>query len=95
MAKQMQGVPADTVGVQVPAGRIAVRRGRWQTVLQARDKPMVYRLHAVQGLAVEVDGAARTIRVEAGTSVDVLAKRIRVRAAGATQAAHGWYVLIS
>ena len=56
---------------------------------------MVYRLHAVQSLAVEVDGAARTIRVEAGASVDVLAKRIRVRAAGATQAAHGWYVLIS
>ncbi len=95
MAKQVQGVPADSVGVQVPAGRIAVGRGRWQTVLQARDKPMVYRLHAVQSLAVEVDGAARTIRVEAGASVDVLAKRIRVRAASATQAAHGWYVLIS
>ena len=95
MAKQVQGVPADSVGVQVPAGRIAVGRGRWQTVLLARDKPMVYRLHAVQSLAVEVDGAARTIRVEAGASVDVLAKRIRVRAAGATQAAHGWYVLIS
>ena len=24
MAKQVQGVPADTVGIQVPAGRIAV-----------------------------------------------------------------------
>ena len=36
-----------------------------------------------------------TIRVEAGASLDVLAKRIRVRAAGAAQTAHGWYVLIS
>lgn len=95
MAKQVQGIPADTVGIQVPAGRIAVGRGRWQTVLQARDKPMVYRLHATQSLVVEVDGAARTIRVEAGASLDVLAKRIRVKAAGAAHTAHGWYVLIS
>ncbi|MDP1752104.1 MAG: hypothetical protein Q8L22_21860 [Reyranella sp.] len=95
MAKQVQGIPADAVGIQVPAGRIAVGRGRWQTVLQARDKAMVYRLHATHSLVVEVDGAARTIRVEAGASLDVLAKRIRVRAAGAAQAAHGWYVLIS
>ena len=95
MAKQVQGIPADSVGIQVPAGRIAVGRGRWQTVLQARDKPMVYRLHATQSLVVEVDGAARTIRVEAGASLDVLAKRIRVRAAGAAQAPHDWNVRVA
>lgn len=97
MAKQPHNVPADSVGIQVPAGRIAVGRGRWQTVLVARDKPMVYRLHANNSLVVEVDGAARTIRVEAGASLDVLAKRIRVKAAtgGAAHIAHGWYVLIS
>jgi|GEM_PF-4091408 len=38
MAKQAQGIPADSVGIRVPAGRIAVGRGRWQTVLVARDK---------------------------------------------------------
>ncbi len=66
-------------------------------MLVARDKPMVYRLHATNSLVVEVDGAARTIRVEAGASLDVLAKRIRVKAAtgGAAHIAHGWYVLIS
>jgi hypothetical protein len=95
MTQQVQGIPADSVGIQVPAGRIAVGRGRWQTVLVARDKPMVYRLHATNSLVVEVDGGARTIRVETGASLDVLAKRIRVRAAGAAQTAHGWYVLIS
>ena len=95
MAKQVQGIPADAVGIQVPAGRISVGRGRWQTVLMARDKPMVYRLHAINSLVVEVDGAARTIRVETGASLDVLAKRIRVRAAGSAHTAHGWYVLIS
>lgn len=95
MAKQTQGTPADTVGLQVPVGRIAAGQGRWQTVLQARDRAMVYRLHATNGLVVEIDGAARTIRVEAGASVDVLAKRIRVKAAGTTRVAQGWYVLIS
>ena len=97
MAKQVQGVPADSVGIQVPAGRIAAGRGRWQTVLVARDKPSIYRLHATDSLVVEVDGAARPIRVEAGASLDVLAKRIRVKAAtgGAAHIAHGWYVLIS
>ena len=95
MARQVQGFPADTIGIQVPVGRIAAGRGRWQTVLQARDKAMVYRLHATNSLLVEVDGAVRTIRVEAGASVDVLAKRIRVRAAGTAHIAHGWYVHIS
>lgn len=97
MAKQTHSVPADSVGIQVPAGRIAAGRNRWQTVLVARDKPMVYRLHAANSLVVEVDGAARTIRIEAGASVDVLAKRIRVKAAsgGAAHVAQGWYVLVS
>lgn len=72
MAKQPLDVPADSVGIQVPMGRIAAGRTRWQTVLLARDRPSIYRLHATNSLMVEVDGAARTIRVEAGTSLDVL-----------------------
>ena len=97
MAKQPHNVPADSVGIQVPVGRIAAGRSRWQTVLQARDKPSIYRLHATNGLIVEVDGATRTIRVDAGASLDVLAKKIRVRAAGggAGHVAQGWYVLVS
>lgn len=97
MAKQPHNVPADGVGIQVPAGRIAAGRTRWQTILLARDKPSIYRLHATNSLVVEVDGAARTLRVEAGASVDVLAKRIRVKAAtgGAAHVAEGWYVLVS
>jgi hypothetical protein len=97
MAKQTQTFPADSVGIQVPAGQIAAGRTRWQTVLMARDKPMIYRLHAANSLIVEVDGAQRTIRVDAGASLDVLAKKIRVKAAtgGAAHIAHGWYVLVS
>ena len=97
MASQPHDVPADGVGIQVPAGRIAAGRGRWQTVLLARDKPMVYRLHGIDSLMVEVDGAARATRVEAGASLDVLAKKIRVRAAGggAGHIARGWYVMVS
>ncbi len=97
MAKQAQNVPADAVGIQVPAGRIAAGRNRWQTVLMARDKPSIYRLHATDSLMVEVDGAARTIRVERGASLDVLAKKIRVKAAsgGAGHVAEGWYVMVS
>ena len=85
-------------GIQIPVGRIAAGRGRWQTVLQTRDKPVIYRLHATNALVVEVDGAARTIRVEAGASLDVLAtKKIRVRAAtgGGDHVALGWYVMVS
>ncbi|MDP2333240.1 MAG: hypothetical protein Q8M19_21360 [Reyranella sp.] len=97
MARQAQNFPAPSVGIQVPVGRIAAGRVRWQTVLQARDKPMVYRLQAIDGLIVEVDGAARTIRVDAGASVDVQAKRIRVKAAGGddSHVAQGRYVLVS
>ena len=85
-------------GIQVPVGRIAAGRSRWQTVLQTRDKPVIYRLHATNSLIVEIDGAARTLRVEPGASLDVLAtKKIRVKAAtgGDGQVAQGWYVMVS
>jgi hypothetical protein len=97
MARQAQDIPTAAVGIQVPVGRITAGRGRWQTVLLARDKPSIYRLHATNGLIVEVDGATRTIRVDAGASFDVLAKKIRVKAAGggAGHVAQGWYVLVS
>lgn len=97
MASQPHNVPADGVGIQVPAGRIAAGRGRWQMVLSARDKPSIYRLHGTDSLMVEVDGASRAIRIEAGASLDVLAKKIRVRAAGggAGHVARGWYVMVS
>jgi hypothetical protein len=95
MASQSRDLPE---GIQVPVGRIAASRGRWQTVLQTQDKAVIYRLHATNSLIVEVDGAARTIRVEAGASLDALATRkIRVKAAtGAdSQVALGWYVMVS
>lgn len=97
MAKQPHNAPADGVGIQVPAGRIAAGSTRWQTVLLAPDKPSIYRIHATDGLIVEADGAARTIRVEPGASLDVLARKIRVKAAGggAGHIARGWYVLVS
>jgi hypothetical protein len=97
--------PADGVGIQVPVGRIAADRTHWQTVLEARDKPSMYRLcnaprtadEPANAMIVEVDGAKRTIKVSAGTSLDVLAKRIRVRAGtgGKTPFVEGWYVLVS
>jgi hypothetical protein len=97
MARRAQDFPAPSVGIQVPAGRIAAGRIRWQTVLQARDKPFVYRLYAADSLIIEADAAARTIRLDAGASVDIQAKRIRVKAAGGSDdhVAQGWYVLVS
>jgi len=69
-------------------------------------QPCIYRIHNASGqgaadpgnaMIVEVDGARRTIRVNVDTSVDVMGKKIRVKAAtgGQTVRAEGWYVLIS
>jgi hypothetical protein len=99
--------PADSVGIQVPAGRIATSRTHWQTVLESPGKPYLYRLHnsrpsgrgaAGNGLVVEVDGRKRPLHLAPGSSADVLGKRIRVKAgngAGATDTVDGWYVLVS
>jgi hypothetical protein len=104
MAKDFAG---DGVGIQVPVGRIAATRTRWQTVLDARDKPCLYRLHnsrpadrdqAGNVLIVEVDGSKRPLHVGPGSSADVLGKRIRVKAGsggGETATVDGWYVLVS
>lgn len=106
MAKET--LPADTVGIQVPAGRIRAGRARWQTVFDGRDKAMVYRLYNApprdrndpgNSLIVDLDGvASRQIQVGVGASVDVLAKKIRVKAGSGgstTVLAEGWYALIS
>jgi hypothetical protein len=99
--------PGDGVGIQVPVGRIAASRTHWQVVLDARSKPSIYRIHnslpAARGqtgnaLVVEVDGSKRPIQVGPGSSTDVLAKRIRVKAGsggGASTTVEGWYVLVS
>lgn len=98
--------PGDAVGIQVPVGRIGADRIHWQTVFDARDKPSIYRLYNGSGrppadpgnaMIVEVDGAKRTIKVNVGTSVDVLGKKIRVKAGtgGETSTVEGWYVLVS
>ena len=99
--------PGDSVGIQVPVGRIATSRTHWQIVLHAPGKPSLYRLHngrpAGRGatgnaLVVEVDGSRRPLHVAPGSSVDVLGKRIRVRAgtgAGAADTVDGWYMLVS
>ncbi len=97
--------PADGVGIQVPVGRIGADRIRWQTIFDARGKSSIYRIHNGSGRAadpgnamiVEVDGAKRTIKVDVGTSADVMGKRIRVKAGigGETSRVEGWYVLVS
>lgn len=98
--------PGDSVGIQVPAGRIGADRVHWQTVFDARAKPCIYRLYngaprdpADPGnvMIVEVDGMKKTLTVRAGTSVDVLAKHIRVKAGSGGHAStiEGWYVLVS
>jgi len=102
-----QTIPGDGVGIQVPAGRIKASRTRWQTIFEAGDKPLVYRLCNVQprdradpgnALIVDVDGVARRqVHVEVGASVDVMARKIRVKAGsgGTSHLVEGWYVLVS
>jgi hypothetical protein len=100
------GSPADAVGIQVPAGRIHATRARWQTVLVAPDKPSIYRLFnagarrpsdSANAMMVEIDGSKRLLRVDPGSSIDVMAKRIRVQAGngGDSDMIEGWYVLVS
>ncbi len=102
--------PGDGVGIQVPVGHIGADRIHWQTIFDAGNKPSIYRIHngSVNGsgrsaadpgnaMIVEVDGAKRTIKVNVGTSVDVMGKKIRVKAGagGETSRVEGWYVLVS
>lgn len=99
--------PGDSVGIQVPVGRISANRTHWQTVLQTRDKPCLYRLHNSRpagrnprgnAMIVEVDGSKRPLHVAPGSSADVQARRIRVKAGsggGAMDTVDGWYVLVS
>ena len=99
-------LPGDSVGIQVPVGHIAADRTHWQTVLESRDKACIYRIHNNSGhdtgesgnaMLVEVDGAKRPLKVNADTSVDVMGKKIRVKAGTGGQGTRveGWYVLIS
>jgi hypothetical protein len=99
-------LPGDAVGIQVPVGRIGADRIHWQTIFDARDRPSIYRIHngSAQSIGdpgnamiVEVDGAKRATKVNAGTSVDVMGKKIRVKAGtgGQTSLVEGWYVLVS
>ncbi|GEP53536.1 hypothetical protein [Reyranella soli] len=105
-----RSLPGDGVGIQVPVGHIGADRVHWQTIFDARDKPSIYRLHNGSGssaghgatdpgnaMIVEVDGGKRTIKVNVGTSVDVMGKKIRVKAGtgGETSQVEGWYVLVS
>ncbi len=48
-------------------------------------------------MLVEVDGSKRTIEVGVGTSTDIRAKKIRVKAGtgGTSSSVEGWYVLVS
>jgi hypothetical protein len=98
--------PGDAVGIQVPVGHIVADRVHWQTVFDGRDKPSIYRIHNASphaasdpgnAMIVEVDGAKRTIKVNVGTSLDVMGKKIRVKAGtgGETSRVEGWYVLVS
>jgi hypothetical protein len=107
MATRPVTPPGDGVAIQVPAGRIHAGRNRWQTVLVAPDKPSIYRLYnaaarrvgdSANVMIVEVDGSKRPLHVDPGASVDIMGKRIRVKAGsggGDTQTIDGWYVLVS
>ena len=99
-------LPGDGVGIQVPVGRIAADRVHWQTIFDTRDKPSIYRVHngsahnaadPGNAMIVEVDSAKRTVKVNVGTSVDVMGKKIRVKAGtgGESPRVEGWYVLVS
>ena len=95
-------LPGESVGIQVPVGHIGADRIHWQTIFDARDKPCIYRIHNSSAdpgnaMIVEVDGARRTLKVNVDTSVDVMAKRIRVKAGtgGKSPRVEGRYVLIS
>jgi len=106
-AAMAKDFPGDGVGIQVPVGRIAADRAHWQTILHTRDKACLYRLHnsrptghAQPGnvLIVEIDGSKQPLHIAPGSSADVQAKRIRVKAGtggGATVTVDGWYVLVS
>ena len=98
--------PGDGVGIQVPTGRILANRTHWQVVLHAPGKPSIYRLFNAaprragvpgNGMIVEVDHGKRPLRVDPGSSVDVLARHIRVKAGtgGNGPTVEGWYVLVS
>jgi hypothetical protein len=102
--KRSTATPGDGVGIQVPAGRILANRVHWQTVLHAPAKPSIYRLfnaapprEAGNSLIVEVDHTKRPLKVDPGSSVDVMGKHIRVKAGigGEAHTVEGWYVLIS
>ena len=96
----------DIVGIQIPTGRIHAQGQHWQTVLEAGSSPMIYRVYNApprtpadpgNAMLVEVDGAKRLLQVGVGTSLDVRAKRIRVKAGtgGTASSVEGWYVLVS
>jgi hypothetical protein len=104
--KMPAAAPGDGVGIQVPAGRILANRIHWQTVLHAPDKPSIYRLFNAaplrpnipgNSMIVEVDHSKRPLRVDPGSSVDVMGKTIRVKAGtgGAMDTVEGWYVMVS
>jgi hypothetical protein len=102
--KRPTGAPHDGVGIQVPAGRILANRVHWQTVLHAPAKPSIYRLfnaapprEAGNSMIVEVDRTKRPLRVDPGSSVDVMGRHIRVKAGtgGDAHTVEGWYVLVS
>ncbi len=99
-------LPGDAVGIQVPLGHIGADRTHWQTIFDGRGRACIYRLHNSSGrgaadpgnaMIVEVDGAARAVKVAVDTSVDVMGKKIRVKAGtgGKGERVEGWYVLIS
>ncbi len=48
-------------------------------------------------MMVVIDGSKRPLRVDPGSSIDVMAKRIRMRAGsgGGSDTIEGWYVLVS
>lgn len=79
--------PRKSSGSRCPS--VGSRRLHWQTVLDAGSNPAIYRLYNApprsrfdpgNAMLVEVDGAKQKIQVAPGTSTDMRAKKIRVKA---------------
>lgn len=91
-------------GNGVPVGRFRAGQARWQVIVDNSDRASVYRIfnaaEASNALLVRVDEPPRQVVVSPGSSLDVLAKVIRVRAGAAAAAAadagtaEGWYALV-
>jgi hypothetical protein len=96
----------DDEDVQALVGRIIVTRARWETIVDVTNDASIYRIfnsasrdngNAKNSLMLQVDEPPRNIRLYPGASLDIQAKKIRVRAGdeGSVETAEGRYTLMT